>query len=57
MDYNLFRSFYDKFLNWMWLMKDDYIQLPKTGKETNERLYNGIGFPGAVGSVDCAHLS
>jgi hypothetical protein len=25
MNYNFFQSFYDKlFINWMWLMKDDY---------------------------------
>jgi hypothetical protein len=58
MDYNMFRSFYGKFLNWMWLIKDDYIHLPKTDEEINhvERLYHRIGFPGAIGSVDCVHL-
>jgi hypothetical protein len=58
MDYNMFRSFYEKFLNWMWLMKDDYIHLPKMDKEINhvERLYHYIGFPGAIGSLDCVHL-
>jgi hypothetical protein len=42
----------------MWLMKDDYIQLPKTDEEINhgERLYHRIGFPGAIGYVDCVHL-
>jgi hypothetical protein len=58
MDYNMFRSFYEKFLNWMGLMKDDYIHLPKTDEEINhvERLYHRIGFPRAIGSVDCVHL-
>jgi hypothetical protein len=59
MDYNMFRSFYEKFLNSAWLMKDDYIHLPKTDEEINhvERLYHRIGFPGAIGSVDCVHLT
>jgi hypothetical protein len=58
MDYNIFCSFYEKFLNWMWLMKDDCIHLPKTDEEINhvERLYYHIGFPRAIGSVDCVHL-
>jgi hypothetical protein len=58
MDYNMFSSFYEKFLTWMWLMKDDYIHLPKTNEEINhvEWLYHHIGFPGAIGSVDCVHL-
>jgi hypothetical protein len=33
MYYNMFRSFYEMFLNWMWLMKDDYIHLPNTDDE------------------------
>jgi hypothetical protein len=39
-------------------MKDDYIHLPKMDEEINhvERLYHRIGFPGAIGSVDCVHL-
>jgi hypothetical protein len=59
MDYNMFHSFYEKFLNWMWLMKDDYIHLPKTDEEINHvgRLHHRIGFPGAIGYVDCVHLS
>jgi hypothetical protein len=58
MDYNMFRSFYETFLNWMWLMKDDYIQLPKMDEKINhvERLYHHIGFPVAIGSVGCVHL-
>jgi hypothetical protein len=58
MDYNMLRSFYKKFLNWMWLMKDDYIHLPKTDEEINhvERLYHGIGFYRATGYPDCVHL-
>jgi hypothetical protein len=57
-DYNMCCSFYEKSLNWMWLMKDDYIRLPITDEEINhvERLYHRIGFPGAIGSVDHVHL-
>jgi hypothetical protein len=58
MDYNMVCSFSEKFLNWTWLMKDDYTQIPKTEKEINhvERLNHRIGFPGAIDYVDCVHL-
>jgi hypothetical protein len=58
MDYNMFCSFYEEFLNWMWLMNDDFIHLPTMDEEINhvERMHHRIGFPGAIGSVCYVHL-
>ena len=38
--------------------KDDYIAYSKTTEEASDNLehYKLLGFPGAVGSVDCTHV-
>jgi hypothetical protein len=59
LDYSSSRNFFlEKFLMWMWELKDEYIYLPWTKEEINhvERLFRTCGHPCAIGSIDCIRV-
>lgn len=53
--HGFFHDFMDHFVE---EFKDDWITYPKTAEEASDNLehYKRLGFPGAVGSVDCTHV-